>query len=154
MSNFYDKDHTVGELVFQGARELDIEASCSELILNSLSKWQARSNQSDAKPELFQLEKTRSFIISYDGITGQYWPDEASNLIGESLIRDFLFPDGICRLDTLDVRLYIVSYKIIAMLDLEYLLVCPFATDAGNIAGLSVVCINHHIRPDATPYQG
>ena len=136
MINFADKEHLIAELVFQGATEHKAEDLCDAEILAALSEWHGRENPTNPYHDAFRLQNTPSFNISYAGETNNYWPDEESNFIGECLVRDFLFQDGICQLQGFSARLYRAKYKLIAAIDTEYLLVCPYPTAAGNIAGI------------------
>ena len=145
--DFRDPSHTADELVFQGADEYEPAALCDDDVLRALGDWQSRRVLTETSPEVFHLENTRSFTVSYKGQADDYWPDEAVNRLGEGLVRDFLFKDGICALDDLKPRLYVAKYKVQALSDTEYLLVCPYPTEAGNIAGMVVVCVNQHLRP-------
>lgn len=144
--DFSDPSQSSMEIVFQGADEASIESLCNDNVVEALARWRGREPQSDSHALLFRLEDTRSFVISYDGKTGDYWPDQTNNVVGETIIREFLFSSGICELDGLDPRLYVAKYKVQAMIDTEYLLVCPYPTAAGNIGGLLVVCVNEHLR--------
>lgn len=146
MIQFSDSQHDVSELIFQGAKELDIEDRCSPALLETIERWQNRPDASDADAGEFKSDDTLLFTISYDGHAGDYWPDEPSNLVGESLIREFLYKDGICNLENHSVRLYEVHYKLIAMVETEYLLVCPYPTASGNIGGILVVCVNRLVN--------
>lgn len=147
--DFSDPSHSSMEIVFQGAQEAAIETLCNDEVVAALSRWRERAPRSEPHPELFRLNDTRSFVISYAGKTDDYWPDQPSNVIGETIIREFLFSTGICDLDDLAPRLYVAKYKVQAMIDTEYLLVCPYPTEAENIGGLLVVCVNEHLRKTA-----
>lgn len=144
--DFSDPGHSSMEIVFQGAQEAEIETLCNDKVIAALARWRERAPQSDPYPELFRLEETRSFVITYEGNTDEYWPDRPSNVIGETIIREFLFSSGICDLEGLAPRLYVAKYKVQAMIDTEYLLTCPYPTEAGNIGGLLVVCVNEQLR--------
>ncbi len=50
-----------------------------------------------------------------------YWPNESENDMSETLIREFLYHDGICTLSDERARLFHANYKIIAMNGEEYL---------------------------------
>ena len=147
MSQFSDDTHHITELIFQGVTQHMPEELCNASVLQALQRWQQRDDKTRPEPDMFRLDQTRSFTISYLGETDAYWPDEDGNFVGESLVREFLFEDGICNLDSLSPRLYIATYKVLAMMDVEYLLVCPYPTESGNIAGLIVICVNQHVRP-------
>lgn len=146
---FSDPRHTMSELVFQGAHEAAVAEVCDERLLSALGEWEQRSDITDPRANLFHFDNTRAFTISYDGVSGNYWPDEDSNTLGETLIREHFYVDGICRLPDLNARLYVVKYKIQALYDSEYLLVCPYPTRSNNLAGLVVICANHLLRASA-----
>ena len=146
MSTFSDDTHHVAEMIVQGVVQHEPAALCNQTVLDALTCWEQRKQPIVPEPERFHLDQTRSFTISYDGKADHYWPDEAGNFLGESLVREFLFDNGICSLDTHACRLYVVSYKVLAMIDVEYLLVCPYPTTSGNIAGAVVVCVNQHLN--------
>ncbi|MEO1201972.1 MAG: hypothetical protein AAFX10_04640 [Pseudomonadota bacterium] len=145
--DFRDSKHLADELVFQGVEEKPPAALDDDAVLAALAKWQSRADATAPSPEAFHLEGARCFTISYQGEAGNYWPDEAENVLIESLAREFLFKDGICALDDLEPRLYIARYKVQALTDTEYLLACPYPTEAGNIAGVVVVCVKHYLKP-------
>lgn len=146
MTDFHDNDHSIDEVTLQGVSELPLESSCSEALKSALQQWQKRENPIDSATELLQIDKVRLFTISYRGESGNYWPSEGANFIEEGLIRDYLFNDGICGLEGMEPRLYLVKYGLMALLEKEYILICPYPTEAGNIAGMVVLCANHHIE--------
>ncbi len=141
--DFSDANHTTDELVFQGVEVKRPSDLGDDGVLRALEDWQSRGQSTEASPEHFHLDGTRGFTISFDGKADDYWPDEAANDLIESLVRSLLFRDGICALDDLEPRLYVARYKVQALNDTEYLLVCPYPTESGNIAGVVVVCIRH-----------
>ncbi len=144
--DFSDSDFNLADLVFQGATEHEPAELCNDQVLDTLKAWRQRTVATEPAASAFRLEQTRSFVISYQGHAADYWPDKAGNWIGECLVREFLFRDGICQLDSLEARLYTAKYKLEALIDVEYLLVCPYPTEAGNINGMVVVCVNQHLR--------
>ncbi len=146
MADFADTEHNLAELIFHGVEELDPAALCDTEVLGAVHAWRERENIHEPGPEIFQLPLTRSFTITYQGKVEYYWPDEESNFEGESLIRQFLFHNGICSLADDTVRLYRVQYSLLAMDDTEYLLVCPYRTSDGNIAGIVVICVNKRLK--------
>ena len=146
MIDFSDSDFSLADLVFQGAVEHEPAALCNDQVLDTLNAWQQRPDVTEPATDAFRLEQTRSFVMSYQGQASGYWPDKEGNWIGECLVREFLFRDGICQLESLDPRLYVAKYKLEALIDVEYLLVCPYPTEAGNIGGAVVVCVNQHLR--------
>ncbi len=86
------------------------------------------------------------FSITYEGKSRDYWPNESENDISEILIREFLYHDGICSLSDERIRLFHARYSIMALTGDEYLLVCPYLTEAGNISGIVVVTVTKIIR--------
>ncbi len=147
MIDFSDSDISLADLVFQGATEHEPAALCNDQVIDTLRAWQQRGSAAEPAADTFRLEQTRSFTMTYQGEAGGYWPDKEGNWIGECLVREFLFRDGICQLDSLEPRLFMAKYKLEALSDVEYLLVCPYPTEAGNIGGMIVVCVNQHLRP-------
>ena len=144
--DFSDRDHNLTGLVFQGADRLDPSATLDTTILAALDRWGGRTDSTDPSSEYFQFPTTQCFSISYDGKADQYWPDDEQNWLNETLIRDFLFSNGICVIDEFKPRLYAIRYKVEALTDTEHLLICPYATAADNIGGIVVVCVNQHVR--------
>lgn len=148
--DFSDPNHSAAELVFQGATEHDPAALCDKEAMQALMAWQSRKPVTEPSPMPLQLERALSFTITYDGKAGNYWPDESANEIGEGLVRDFLFREGVCALSDLHPRLYAARYKAQAVSGTEYLLVCPYPTSTGNIGGVLVVCVNKYLKAKAT----
>ncbi len=145
--DFRDPSHSADDIVFQGAHEYEPSALCGEEVLSVLARWQARDVPTSHDATMFQRDDVVYFTISYDGSAGNYWPNEDQNRLAEGLLRDHLFRDGICSLKNLEPRLIVANYKMQALADTEYMLVCPYPTESGNIAGLVVVCVNHHLTP-------
>lgn len=85
-------------------------------------------------------------VVGLDFDTRDYWPNESENDISETLIREFLYHDGICTLSDERVRLFHASYTIMALNGDEYLLVCPYLTATGNVSGIVVVTVTKMIR--------
>ncbi|MDX1404566.1 MAG: hypothetical protein R3192_08510 [Woeseiaceae bacterium] len=141
VSDFRDQQHSVAELAFQGAEELDLEKTCNAATIAMLDDWHKRPDPHVSGAEMFQLEHCPRFSMSYQGDAGEYWPDEAENDIVETLIRDFLYCDGICSLKDDRVRLVHMKYNIMALAGDEYVLICPYLTEANNIAGILVICV-------------
>ena len=146
--DFSKSTFSLADLVFQGTTLHEPAELCNDAVLTALSDWQQRAEPALPFASAFRLEDTRSFAIRYDGETSEYWPDEDSNWLGECLIREFLFRDGICVMDSFEPRLYLAKYKIEAVIDREYLLVCPYPTESGNLGGMLVVCVNRHLKTD------
>ncbi|MEM9305637.1 MAG: hypothetical protein AAGE01_26240, partial [Pseudomonadota bacterium] len=142
MSTFHS-DNSLGEMTFHGARELSLDGLLSDAAAQCLARWRHREDATDSAAELFDLDKAPSFVISYDGKSGHYRPDQPMNAVPETIIREFLYGDGICSLTDMEVRAFAADYSVITEDAIEYLLVCPFPTEAGNVGGLVVVCLNH-----------
>lgn len=149
MSNameFTDSKHSLAELAFQGATELDLEQSGRPEIIEAISVWRGRRNQHSSGAELFKMEHCPAFSITYEGVAGEYWPNEKENDIIETLIREFLYRDGICSLSDDRVQFIHMKYNIMALGGDEFVLVCPYLTEAGNISGVLIVCVTKVMR--------
>lgn len=140
-TDFTDNKHTVAELAFQGAEEMDLEQSCTPEMLDVLAMWRDRENHRVSGVEMFRMDHCTAFTVTYQGEAADYWPDEAANDIVETLVRDFYYREGICNITDERVRLVHMKYNIMALAGDEYILVCPYLTDAGNISGILVVCV-------------
>ena len=138
--DFSDDQHSLAELVFQGAAELESMQHAGEEANNALMAWRHRSDLSSSGAELLQMPDCTAFSITYEGEASDYWPSESANEITEVLIREFLYRDGICSLTDERVRLICMKYQIMAMESDEHVLICPYLTEAGNISGIVVVC--------------
>ncbi len=144
--DFSDDKHNLAELAFHGAIEVDIEQTCTTDITEALAIWSHRPNRQLSGSELLRVESCTLFSINYEGKATDYWPNESENDISEILIREFLYHDGICSISDERIRFFRARYKIIALTDDEYLLVCPYLTEAGNISGIVVVSVTKMIR--------
>jgi hypothetical protein len=144
--NFSDNKHNLAELAFQGATEEDPEQTCTKDVIQALSTWSRRPNHESSGADLFQLDGCALFSISYEGKARDYWPSESQNDISETLIREFLYHDGICTLSDEGARLFHARYTIIALDGDEYLLICPYLTASGNISGILVVTVTNMIQ--------
>ena len=144
--DFSDNRHNVAELAFQGASEIDPQSTCKPDVMDAMATWSDRPDHQLSGAELLHVTDCALFSISYEGEAGEYWPNESENDTSETLIREFLYHDGICSLTDERVRLFHARYKIIAMTGDEYLLVCPYLTAAGNISGIVVVTVTKMIR--------
>ncbi len=149
MNDFTDRQHNLRELVFQGAPSHPMETYCNDAVIAAVQQWQQRESITEPMPELLRLENTRSFVISYKGECRDYWPNQKDNLIAETLVRQFLFAHGTCQLNSMAPMFYTVHYEVIAMQETEFMLVLPFPTEANNIAGSLVVCVNRQLREGA-----
>ena len=149
--DFSDEKHSMAELVFQGATELDLMEDFGEEEKNTLAAWRNRSDPHSPGAELLHLPDCPVFSITYDGVAGNYWPDETANEMTETLIRQFLYREGICALKTDRVRLICMKYQIMALDGDEDVLICPYFTEAGNIGGVVVVCVTKLIHDMERP---
>ncbi len=144
--DFSDNEHSVAELAFHGATEVDIQQTCTTDISAALATWSHRPNHQSSGLDLLRLDDCALFSITYEGKSRDYWPNESENDISEILIREFLYHDGICALSDDRVRLFHARYSIMALTGDDYLLVCPYLTEAGNISGIVVVTVTKTIR--------
>jgi hypothetical protein len=138
--DFSDDQHSLAELVFQGATEIESMQQVGEEASNALVAWRSRSDLNSSGAELLQMLDCTTFSITYEGEASDYWPSESANELTEVLIREYLYRDGICSLSDSHVRLICMKYQIMAMDGDEYVLICPYLTEAGNISGIVVVC--------------
>ncbi len=143
--DFSDNKHNLAELAFNGATELAPEQVCTKNIIQALATWSHRSNHQVSGSDLLRLDDCAVFSINYEGKARDYWPNESENDISETLIREFLYDQGICTLSDERVRLFHVRYTIMALTGDEYLLVCQYLTAAGNISGIVVVTVTKMI---------
>ncbi len=144
--DFSDNKHSLAELVFQGAIEVDCEKTFTKDVIQALATWSHRRNRQLSGSDLLRLDGCTLFSINYEGKARDYWPNEPENDISETLIREFLYRDGICSLSDERIRLFCARYKIMALTGDEYLLVCPYLTEAANISGIVVVTVTKMIR--------
>ena len=144
--NFSDSKHNPAELAFHGATEVDIQQTCKKDMTEALADWSRRPNRQLSGSDLLRLDRCTLFSINYEGKTRDYWPNESENDISETLIREFLYHDGICSISDERIRLFHARYSIIALTGDEYLLVCPYMTAAGNISGIVVVTVTKIVR--------
>ncbi len=143
--DFSDNKHSLAELAFHGATEVDPEQICTKDVIQALATWSRRPNHHLSGSGLLRLDNCTFFSINYEGKSRDYWPNESKNDISEILIREFLYHEGICTLSDERVRLFHVRYTIMALTGDEYLLVCPYLTAAGNISGIVVVSVTKMI---------
>lgn len=134
-----------GAVVFQGYRELDMDGTLKPHVAEALAVWRRRADPTRPEIDWLCLDETMGFAISYDGKSSNHWPDAASNQLGKTLVRGFLFEDGICNVTEMTPRLFRVAYHVVALQDNEYLLVAPFPSETGAVGGLIVVCVNRVI---------
>ena len=143
--DFSDNKHNLAELAFHGATEVAPEQICTKDVIQALVTWSHRPNHQSSGSDLLRLDDCAIFSIDYEGKAGDYWPNESENDISETLVREFLYHEGICTLSDERVRLFHVRYTIMALTGDEYLLVCPYLTAAGNISGIVVVTVTKTI---------
>ncbi len=143
--DFSDNKHNLAELAFNGATEVTPEQKCTKEVIQALATWNHRPNHQVSGSDLLRLDDCAVFSINYQGKAGDYWPNESENNISETLIREFLYNEGICNLSDEKVRLFHVRYTIMALTGDEYLLVCPYLTAAGNISGIVAVTVTKTI---------
>ena len=89
--DFSDNKHTVAELAFHGATEVDIQQTCTTDISEALATWSHRPNHQSSGLDLLRLDGCALFSITYEGKSRDYWPNESENDISEILIREFLY---------------------------------------------------------------
>ena len=138
--DFSDDEHNLAELAFQGATEIEPMQDFGEDAKKALLAWRNRPDPQSSGAEILQLRDCSAFSITYEGKAGDYWPSESANSLAETLIREFLYRDGICSLSDERVRFICMKYQIMAMDGNEYVLICPHLTEVGNISGIVVVC--------------
>ena len=143
--DFSENKHNLAELAFHGAKEVAPEQTCNKDVIQALATWSHRPNHQLSGSDLLRLDDCALFTINYEGKARDYWPNESENDISETLIREFLYHEGICTLSDERVRLFHVRYTIMALTGDEYLLVCPYLTAAGNISGIVVVTVTKTI---------
>jgi hypothetical protein len=146
VTDFSDHKHELAELAFQGAKEMDLDQSCTPDMIEAMAAWQQRADQHSSGAELFRWRHCPVFSITYEGNAGEYWPNEKDTDIVETLVREFLYHDGICSLSDDRVRLIHMKYNIMALAGDEFVMVCPYLTEAGNISGILVVCVTKILR--------
>ena len=144
--DFSDNKHSVAELAFHGAIEVDIQQTCTTDITEALATWSHRPNRQLSGSELLRLDGCALFSINYEGKARDYWPNESENDISDTLIREFVYHEGICTLSDERVRFFHARYTIMVLTGDEYLLVCPYLTATGNISGIVVVTVTKVIR--------
>ena len=144
--DFSDRKHSLAELVFQGATESESMQEFREDAKNALMAWRNRSDPRSSGAEVLQVPDCSVFSITYEGQAGEYWPNEHENEMTETLIREFLYRDGICSLTDEQVRLICMKYRIMALEGDEHVLICPYLTEAGHISGIVVVGVTKMIH--------
>ncbi len=151
--NFSDNKHNLAELAFHGATEVAPEQTCTKDVIQALATWSHRRNHHLPGSDLLRLDDCALFSIDHKGKCRDYWPNETENDISETLIREFLYHEGICTLSDERARLFHVRYTIMALQGDEYLLVCPYLTATGNISGIVVVTVTKMIRGRSSSFS-
>ena len=144
--DFSDADRNTNELTIQGVTTQSPDRHCNEAMLRKLEAWTKRKAIHEASAHIFEMDQALGFSISYKGVASSYFPNKQKNWLSESLIRGALYENGVCTLTDTTPLVHAVQYRVQAIDGTEHLLVCPFLTQAGNIAGITVVCVNHYLR--------
>lgn len=146
--NFSDNDHNPVGLVLHGVDVVDPNVACRPEVVDALNVWRQRPSHDLPGLDLLRFEGCPQFSISHDGKAKDYWPNEQDNDISDTIVRGFLFYDGICKLTDEQVHLYHVRYRILSAVDDDCLLVCPYLTAVGDISGIVVVLVTGKIREE------
>lgn len=142
-------DHSIAELAYRGATELDTRR-CDDALLSAVEAWLARPERDAPCVEALHVDGCHCFSITADGKSGDYWPCEDDNLLEETIIRDLLFLSGTCTISDLTVRLYRARYALMATEADTHLLVCPYGTASAKIAGVVVLCVDQRLKDDGS----
>jgi hypothetical protein len=139
-----DEDLQIAELIFHGAELVDL-ALDDETVAEIRACASTRGRLDEIR--LPRLAGCPCFTMSCEGHVAAYWPDQASNLLQESLVAQFLDLDEICHSKSMEPRLYRVSWTAMAADGDEYLLVCPVGTAGkGTDSGIIVLCVNERLH--------
>ncbi len=144
--DFSDNKHNPAGFIFHGAEEIDPDQACTQDVVDALAAWSHRSSHESPGLDLLRVNGCPLFSITYDGKATDYWPSESENDISETLIREFLYHNGICQLSDDRAHLFHVRYRLLSMTEADCLLVCPYLTAIGNISGTVVVTVTKKIR--------
>ena len=144
--NFSDASHSPDGIIFHGATELEPEQAFTADVIDALAAWDQRSNHESPGLDLLQLDGCPRFLISHDCQAKDYWPSRSENDISETLIREFLYDEGICQLSDDRAHLFHVKYRMMSMVDADCLLVCPYLSASGKVSGIVVVLVTKKIR--------
>lgn len=112
--DFSDKKHDAAELAFHGATEVDIQQTCTKDVIQALATWSHRPNHQSSGSDLLRLDGCALFSINYEGKARDYWPNESENDISETLIREFVYHEGICTLSDERVQFFHARYTTMA----------------------------------------
>lgn len=131
---------------FRGAVSLKPHAVCDAEINCILEDWNARRSATHASLELFHGLGDACMLVDADSRPACYLPDAQSNTLSETLIREFLFPDGLRLLSPSPAFVLRVQYSLIALDGFWHLLVCPIPDPGTDIpAGAIVVHVDRHM---------
>ncbi len=144
--DFSDNKHYPHALIFHGAEEIDAQEACKQEIIDALAAWNQRGTHELPGLAQLRVENCPLFSITHDGKAGDYWPESSENDISEILVREFLYRNGICELEEIRAHLFHVKYTLLSMTGEDCLLICPYSTSAGNIAGIVVVTVTDKIQ--------
>lgn len=145
---FSDEKHNPVGFVLHRVEEVDPGAACKQELLDALASWRQRPNHESPGLETLCFEGCPQFSISYDGHARNYWPSQLDNEISETVVREFLFHDGICKLEDEQAHLFHLRYRVLSAQQNDCLLVCPYLSAAGNISGIVVVLVTRKIREE------
>lgn len=134
-------EHNPLRIIAHGLEEADPNVACRSGVIDALRdalrRWQWRSSHESPGLDLLRFERCPQFSISYDGEATDYWPSAADNDIRETVVRAFLFHDGICRLTDAEAHSYHARNRILStVVNDGCLLVFPCATAVASISGM------------------
>ena len=141
MGNFSDAEHSVADMVFQSAEFKPLDSLQNAELVRAVKMWECRDDITDPAADLLHLEGTNSFCISYEGISDRHWPSKEATFLSEATVRAALFHEGICNLTDFEPMLVCSRYKLMAVTGSEQLVICPYCTEGGHIAGIVVVSV-------------
>ncbi|WP_434054412.1 MAG: hypothetical protein RDA78_05825 [Roseibium sp.] len=131
---------------FRGAVSLKPQAVCDAETNCILEDWNARRSMTHASLELFHRLGDACMLVDADCRPAGYLPDAQSNTLSETLIREFLFPDGLRLLRPGPAFVLRAQYSLIALQGFWHLLVCPIPDPGTDIpVGAIVVHIDRHL---------
>lgn len=146
MNSFADGDNIADLMVFQGAKEMGALESLDSEMMNALERWKRRPQKTEVCLEYLEVDNVVCFAIDYHGNSSEHWPSKDAAVLPETLIRTFLFHNGICELNDPSATFYFqATYKILALDGIEHLFVGAYPTPSGNIGGLVVACVNNRL---------
>ena len=134
-------------VAFRGAVSLKPQAVCDAETNFILEDWYACRSATHAALELFHRLGDACMLVDADCRPAGYLPDAQSNTLSETLIREFIFPDGLRLLSSGPAFVLRAQYSLIALEGLWHLLVCPIPDPGADIpAGAIVVHIDRHLK--------